>query len=228
MSPSRWKRCWTSCHQRALALSLSVIPGSTALATIRSRLRKSLWPFESQGLTTSVAPTFSIRTERFDSQVCSKGCQTPWGERQFRPSIVPVLDDDVLDPSRGDLLHVPLRHVGRVMVRRPRGQSVVCCLPQKQDGPGQQRCAHDFPSHEIGSPRRRARPVWSQWLCQLHQSFPRGRRLTERVGLSDKDSVSRTVTGTAVFRAAWRFRLKVVCTLDGPSNPMVMRPGSRS
>ena len=89
MSPSRWKRCWTSCHQRALAFSLSVIPGSTALATIRSRLRKSFWPLESQGLTTSVAPTFSIRTERFDSQVCSKGCQTPWGDRQFRPSIVP-------------------------------------------------------------------------------------------------------------------------------------------
>ena len=44
-------------------------PGATAAATISGTLRKLFRPLESQGLTTSVSPTFSIRTERFDSQV---------------------------------------------------------------------------------------------------------------------------------------------------------------
>ena len=37
-------------------------------ATISSAERKVLRPLESHGLTTSVSPTFSIRTERLDSQ----------------------------------------------------------------------------------------------------------------------------------------------------------------
>src|SRR5262245_15244448 len=89
LSPPKWKRCWTSCHQSDIAFSCSVMRGSIALATMASRLRKSLAPLESQGLTTSVAPMFSMRTERFDSQLCWKGCQTPCGDRQLRPSIVP-------------------------------------------------------------------------------------------------------------------------------------------
>src|SRR5262245_61534344 len=50
-------------------------------------------PSESQGSTTSVRPTFSIRTARFDCQLCSMApsrfIPQPIGDRQFVPSIVP-------------------------------------------------------------------------------------------------------------------------------------------
>ena len=93
LSPPEWCRCWISWNQRAKALSASVMPGVTAEATISSTLRKLLRPLESHGLTTSVSPTFSIRTERLDSQVWTKApsraIPQPIGNRQFRPSIVP-------------------------------------------------------------------------------------------------------------------------------------------
>ncbi len=67
--------------------------GVVAAATISSKVRRVFRPFESHGLTTSASPTFSIRTARFDSQVCStapsRDIPQPSGERQFRPSIVP-------------------------------------------------------------------------------------------------------------------------------------------
>src|SRR5262245_39705777 len=56
-------------------------------------LRKLLRPLESQGSTMSVWPKFSIRTARFDCQVCSiapsRFMPQPIGDRQFVPSIVP-------------------------------------------------------------------------------------------------------------------------------------------
>src|SRR4051812_42071394 len=56
-------------------------------------LRKLFRPLESQGSTTSVWPTFSIRTARFDCQLCSMApsrlIPQPIGDRQFVPSIVP-------------------------------------------------------------------------------------------------------------------------------------------
>ena len=56
-------------------------------------LRKLFRPSESQGSTTSVWPTFSIRTARFDCQLCSMApsrfIPQPIGDRQFVPSIVP-------------------------------------------------------------------------------------------------------------------------------------------
>ena len=66
------------------------MPGRRAPATISWTLRKSLRPLESQGLMTSVSPTFSSRTARLDSQVWSQMPKPPpMGERQFVPSIVP-------------------------------------------------------------------------------------------------------------------------------------------
>lgn len=73
-----------------MAFSRSVIPGRRAPATISLRVRKSLLPLESQGLMTSVSPTFSMRTARLDSQVWSQTPKPPpTGERQLVPSIVP-------------------------------------------------------------------------------------------------------------------------------------------
>ena len=67
--------------------------GVIAEATISPTLRKLLRPLESQGLTTSVWPTFSMRTHRFDSQVWrkapSRDIPHPMGERHFRPSMLP-------------------------------------------------------------------------------------------------------------------------------------------
>src|SRR5262245_12903112 len=85
-----WNR-WVVCSRhRATAFSRSVIPGRTARPTISGRLRKSLRPFDSHGLITSVAPTFSSRTARLDSQDCSQMANPPpTGDRQFVPSIVP-------------------------------------------------------------------------------------------------------------------------------------------
>ena len=51
--------------------------------------KKSMGPMVSQGLITSGAPTFSMRIERLDSQVCSNGSQTPGSEVHILPSIVP-------------------------------------------------------------------------------------------------------------------------------------------
>ncbi len=69
------------------------MPGSTADDTISLRVRNEFRPLDNQGLTTSVSPTFSSRTARFDSQVCSIAgpsiIPTPIGERQLVPSIVP-------------------------------------------------------------------------------------------------------------------------------------------
>ena len=69
------------------------MPGVIAAATISSTLRKLFRPLESQGLCTSLLPMFSIRTARFDSQVCSQApspdMPQPMGERQFWPSMVP-------------------------------------------------------------------------------------------------------------------------------------------
>src|SRR6516165_2489179 len=88
-----WYRCWICWYQRALAFSASLIPGVTAAATISLILRKLFRPLESQGSTTSVWPTFSIRTARFDCQVCSMApsrfMPQPIGDRQLVPSIVP-------------------------------------------------------------------------------------------------------------------------------------------
>src|SRR6516162_4747677 len=88
-----WYRCRICWCQRALAVSASFIPGVTAEATISLILRKLLRPLESQGSTMSVWPTFSIRTARFDCQVCSMApsrfMPQPIGDRQFVPSIVP-------------------------------------------------------------------------------------------------------------------------------------------
>ena len=65
----------------------------TTEATISLMLRKLFRPSESQGSTTSVWPTFSIRTARFDCQLCSMApsrfIPQPIGDRQFVPSIVP-------------------------------------------------------------------------------------------------------------------------------------------
>ena len=76
-----------------MAFSRSFMPGVTAEATISWILRKLLRPLESQGSTRSVWPTFSIRTARFDCQVCSMAPSRfmphPIGDRQFVPSIVP-------------------------------------------------------------------------------------------------------------------------------------------
>ena len=76
-----------------MAFSPSLIPGVTAAATISLMLRKLFRPLESQGSTTSVWPTFSIRTARFDCQLCSMApsrfIPQPIGDRQFVPSIVP-------------------------------------------------------------------------------------------------------------------------------------------
>src|SRR5438874_13584837 len=66
------------------------MPGRSAPATTSLRVRKSLCPLESQGLITSVVPTFSIRTARLDSQLWSQTPKLPpMGERQLVPSIVP-------------------------------------------------------------------------------------------------------------------------------------------
>ena len=72
---------------QGLSHSRSVICDSMTFATILARLRKSSSPLESHRLMTSFVPT-PRSTEQF-AQVCSNGCQTPCGERQFRPSIVP-------------------------------------------------------------------------------------------------------------------------------------------
>src|SRR5262245_2388949 len=88
-----WYRCWICWYQRALAFSASLIPGVSAEATISLIVRKLVRPLESQGSTTSVRPTFSIRTARFDCQACSMApsrfIPQPIGDRQFVPSIVP-------------------------------------------------------------------------------------------------------------------------------------------
>src|SRR4051794_30991829 len=56
-------------------------------------LRKLFRPLKSQGSTTSVWPTFSMRTARFDCQLCSMApsrfIPQPIGDRQLVPSIVP-------------------------------------------------------------------------------------------------------------------------------------------
>src|SRR5262249_12364498 len=56
-------------------------------------VRNWFFPVESQGSITSVWPTFSIRTARFDCQLCSiapsRFIPQPIGDRQFVPSIVP-------------------------------------------------------------------------------------------------------------------------------------------
>src|SRR5262245_50053785 len=85
-----WNR-WVVCSRhRATAFSRSVMPGRTARATISGTLRKSLRPLDVHGLTTSVVPTFSRRTARFDSHDCSQMANPPpTGDRQFVPSIVP-------------------------------------------------------------------------------------------------------------------------------------------
>src|SRR5438093_13753201 len=68
------------------------MPGATAVDTISATLRKLLRPFESHGFTTSVSPTFSMRTDRLDSHFWSKAPSRAMpqtiGERQFPPSIV--------------------------------------------------------------------------------------------------------------------------------------------
>src|SRR3954470_10536757 len=88
-----WYRCWICWYHRALAFSPSLIPGVTTEATISLMLRKLFRPSESQGSITSVWPTFSIRTARFDCQLCSMApsrfIPQPIGDRQFAPSIVP-------------------------------------------------------------------------------------------------------------------------------------------
>src|SRR5262245_14997272 len=88
-----WYRCWICWRQSAIAFSPSLIPGVTAEATISLMLRKLVRPLESQGSTRSIWPTFSIRTARFDCQVCSMApsrfMPQPIGDRQFVPSIVP-------------------------------------------------------------------------------------------------------------------------------------------
>src|SRR5215212_33682 len=88
-----WYLCRICWYQRALAFSPSLIPGVTAAATNSFMLRKLFRPTESQGSTTSVWPTFSIRTARFDCQLCSMApsrfIPQPIGDRQFAPSIVP-------------------------------------------------------------------------------------------------------------------------------------------
>src|SRR5437016_7787583 len=80
-------------YLRARDFSPSVIPGVTTDATIYLMLRKLFRPSESHGSTTLVWPTFSIRTARFDCQVCSMApsrfIPQPIGDRQFVPSIVP-------------------------------------------------------------------------------------------------------------------------------------------
>ena len=77
----------------ANALSASVMSGVIADCTISATFRNLFRPFDSHGFTTSVSPTFSIRTDRFDSQVWknapSEFIPTPIGVRQLRPSIVP-------------------------------------------------------------------------------------------------------------------------------------------
>ena len=74
-------------------MRLSAIGLVPADAAISAALRKLLRPFESHGLITSVSPTFSIRTERFDSHVWKNApslfIPTPIGVRQLSPSIVP-------------------------------------------------------------------------------------------------------------------------------------------
>ena len=76
-----------------MAFSLSLIPGVTAAATISSRVRKLFRPLESQGLTRSVWPTFSMRTARLDCQLWSmtpsRLMPQPIGVRQHSPSTVP-------------------------------------------------------------------------------------------------------------------------------------------
>ena len=96
------------------------------------------------------------------------------------------LDDDVLDPSVGDLLHVPLRHVGRVMVRRPRGQRAVLFVCPRSSTAQVSSGAHELPSRT-----RSARRGGGRDRCGPHgfvscdQSIPRGRRFTDaRAGLS--------------------------------------------
>src|SRR6476659_11415490 len=88
-----WYRCWICWDQRALAFSPSLIPGAITEATISLMLRKLFRPSESHGSTTSVWPTFSIRTARFDCQLCSMApsrfIPQPIGDRQLVPSIVP-------------------------------------------------------------------------------------------------------------------------------------------
>ena len=67
--------------------------GVMADCTISATVRKLFRSLESHGLITSVSPTFSIRTDRDDSQVWKKApsefIPTPIGVRQLRPSIVP-------------------------------------------------------------------------------------------------------------------------------------------
>ena len=46
-------------------------------------------PIFSHGFITFAAPTFSMRSERFDSQVCSYGSQTLGSVVHIFPSIVP-------------------------------------------------------------------------------------------------------------------------------------------
>jgi hypothetical protein len=67
------------------------------------------------------------------------------------------LDDDVFGAPVGDLLHVLLRHVGRVMARRPRGQGVIRRRHQ-QGGPGQQRRPHCAPPSQDGDRLAARRP----------------------------------------------------------------------
>ena len=51
--------------------------------------KKSMGPIFSHGFITLAAPTFSMRSERLDSQVCSNGSQTPGSVVHIFPSIVP-------------------------------------------------------------------------------------------------------------------------------------------
>jgi hypothetical protein len=51
--------------------------------------KKSMGPVFSHGFITFAAPTFSIRIERLDSQVCSYGSHTPGSVVHIFPSTVP-------------------------------------------------------------------------------------------------------------------------------------------
>ena len=114
---------WISWNQRAKAFSLSLMPGVMAAATISSRVRKLLRPLESQGLTTSVSPTFSMRTARLDSQVCSKplaGHAAPHRRAAVLAIHRAALNDRVWSAAAEVMfLHVALGHVGRMGVGRP-------------------------------------------------------------------------------------------------------------
>ena len=121
--------CW---NQRAMAFSLSLIPGVTAEATISSMLRKLFRPLESHGLITSVWPTFSIRTARLDCQLCSMApsrlIPQPIGVRQFVAVHRAAVDDDVFVLRLGDLFDVALGDVAGLGLGSPRLQR---CVPAR-------------------------------------------------------------------------------------------------